>query len=164
MTNIINAPGQPPLDQFFILKTDYINEYGEISCPKKVRIEGSDREFIDVITKVPKSTVHGHSPLAIANFHKFKFGSKLSDPCIAVPCYYATLVPDSEYEQFVEHHILYEYYGGIGLDRRIRHNGQIFYYLDHIKDLGLQLITLIRLLHHNRTICPNLNASNIVYS
>lgn len=134
---ILNAPGQPPLDQFFILKTEYLNGYGELSCPKKVKIEGSDREFIDVVTKVPKSTVDGHSPYAIANFHKFKFGSQLSNPCIAVPCYYATLVPDNDYEQTVEHHILYEYYGGIGLDRRIRHNGQIFYFLDHIKDLGL---------------------------
>ena len=62
MTNILNASGQPRLDQFFILKTEYLNEYGEITCPKKVRIEGSDREFIDVITKVPKSTANGHSP------------------------------------------------------------------------------------------------------
>ena len=123
MSAILNASGQPPIDDFFILKTEYLVEYGELSCPKKVKIQGSDREFIDVVTIIPKSTVDGHSPLAIANFHKFKFGSQLSNPCIAKPCYYATKLPDSEYEQTIEHHILYEYYGGIGLDRRIKHNG-----------------------------------------
>lgn len=50
------------------------------------------------------------------------------------------------------------------MTKKINHTGQLYYLVDHVKEIGLQIITAIKYLHDRCIINLNICTDNIVYN